>query len=114
MPTQSSVPTPKAAKRQALHLFSGPANREDGLAAYLRLLDWEVRDVDIANVQAGLGSEEDIDLRSDALWEDLLAQISVTPSTSCGGAHLARLSRWHAIRGQALGPSHQRATRWVF
>jgi len=52
--------------RTALHLFSGPSNRKDGISSILRAIGWECDDIDICNT-----SPEDKganDLLSDSNW----------------------------------------------
>ena len=48
--------------KTALHLFSGPKQRRDGVAAYLEARGWHCVDIDTVNDDGG-------DLLNDALWE---------------------------------------------
>ena len=52
----------------ALHLFSGPAERADGIAAFFRVEGWTCVDVDFINAPQE-------DLLNDALWELLFAAV---------------------------------------
>ena len=54
-------------KPMAFHLFSGPTDREDGIAAIFRLIGWDVIDVDIL-APAGT-SPFGNDLSQDSTWE---------------------------------------------
>jgi hypothetical protein len=75
---QYHVPVPKAGgtrstagkSHRCLHLFSGKAEREDGLAAYLRSLGWVCVDVDKLN-EAG----EFQDILDDTSWEHWRAKL---------------------------------------
>ena len=53
---------------RVLHLFSGPSNRADGLASYLRSVGIECDDVDLTNGRDG-------DISNDAVWGHILAKI---------------------------------------
>ncbi len=88
-PTPMHIPTPKTQlggglsytrPPRALHLFSGPHNRADGICAKLREHGWLCDDVDIANIsqpgatEYGSGKEAH-DLTNDHLWEFLLSEV---------------------------------------
>ena len=55
-------------KPHAIHLFSGPTDRADGLRAILRRVGWECTDIDTC-----IGPSHD--LLSDTLWEKLEQQV---------------------------------------
>ena len=57
----------------ALHLFSGPHDRADGISGIFRQVGWQARDFDTVN-SAALGVEES-DLLSDALWVRIITDI---------------------------------------
>jgi hypothetical protein len=52
--------------RRALHLFSGPANRIDGISAILREIGWDCDDIDICNASPEDNGSND--LLNDANW----------------------------------------------
>ena len=54
------------------HIFSGPASRADGLAAYLESMQVQCVDVDVVNCRPG-ASRAPHDLSTDAPWEKLRA-----------------------------------------
>ena len=54
--------------RCILHLFSGPENRKDGLAAELRARGWQCEEYDIVN-----GSHQNI--ADDHVWQQILRNI---------------------------------------
>ena len=55
---------------RVLHLFSGPTDRADGLAAYLRAVGIKVTDCDIVNVDF-----DDQDIADDAAWGRIKAKL---------------------------------------
>ena len=61
-------------KPRALHLFSGPSDRQDGIKSLLEKVGWECIDVDIENVRLG-GRANEHDLADDSLWEKVLADV---------------------------------------
>jgi site-specific DNA-cytosine methylase len=65
-------PPPPVCRRKyrVLHLFSGPTDRADGLAAYLRAVGIEVVDCDIVNVDC-----DDQDIADDAAWGRIKAKL---------------------------------------
>ena len=95
-----------------LHVFSGRADRSDSLKYFLKTHQWECIDIDIINVEAGLGKSEDHDLLSDALWNKLLARVRnrevafIWFGTPC--------TTWSAARGQGSGPRKLRSVDQPF
>ena len=61
-------------KPRALHLFSGPTTRSDGISRILHKVGWECLDIDVVNIDLGLPKEEQ-DLSSDHLWSMLSSQL---------------------------------------
>ena len=57
----------------ALHLFSGPRGRVDGLEAHLHSLGWGVVEIDITHKDSVPLSE--CDLLNDQLWQRILADV---------------------------------------
>ena len=57
---------------QTLHLFSGPAEREDGMAAYLHAMGIGMHCVDWVNKDTA-----DMDISDDAVWKRFKARILV-------------------------------------
>ena len=55
---------------QTLHLFSGPAEREDGIAAFLGAVGIDMDCIDIVNKDSA-----DMDISDDAVWNRLRARI---------------------------------------
>jgi hypothetical protein len=53
---------------RVLHLFSGRADRPDGLAAHLKSLGWDCDDVDVVNTYLPGPQRSDHDLLDDELW----------------------------------------------
>ena len=71
--SSASKPGPARGRKKllVLHLFSGPAGREDGLAAYLKAVGIDTEERDLVNVHL---TEQD--LLDDAVWERLKLRIS--------------------------------------
>ena len=55
---------------RVLHLFSGPADRPDGLSAYLRSVGIDTKDCDIINEHL-----EEQDLVDDAVWQRIMVEV---------------------------------------
>ena len=77
-------------RRRVLHLYSGPADRKDGLAAYLKHMGWDCDDVDYCNP----GPDQDV--ACDETCEKWLAKLHagryafVYSGMPCGSASHAR------------------------
>ena len=56
-----------------LHLFSGPADRSDGMAAFVRKAGGQCRDIDIVNKSQGDSQQHD--LSDDTLWLSLFRDL---------------------------------------
>ena len=85
----------------AVHVFSGPDNRVDGLAAHLSKLGVPCVDLDIVNYRQG-EIKSSHDLSSDSLWETLRSELE-------GGRILALwfgtpCSTFSKARGHGPGP----------
>ena len=65
---------PNSKRPRALHLFSGPSDRHDGIRAILEKIGWECVDVDIVN--ASSHGRDSSDLLDDALWQKIFSDIS--------------------------------------
>ena len=61
---------PRSRKFTVLHLFSGPADRRDGLAAYLKAVGISCVEADIVNVHLN-----DQDILDDSVWARILGDI---------------------------------------
>ena len=73
MPLLGDTVKAKHAVRRALHLFSGPSNRVDGISAILREIGWECDDIDICN--ASPDDKGSNDLLNDANWISIHSKI---------------------------------------
>ncbi len=93
---------PKGHGREVLHVFSGPTDRADGLRAILAESGVCCTDVDICNVELGLGNSDDHDLNRSDLWDRLLLRVQdrryafTWYGTPC--------ETWSAARGRGVGP----------
>ena len=98
-------PLPKASQRtkkapsvgtrsQAIHVFSGPSDRQDGLASFLAKENWDCIDIDtVAEKRLPAGN----DLLNDELWEEIedltntgqvQAALMGPPCSTCSRARL--------------------------
>ena len=94
-----------------VHVFSGPDNRVDGLAAYLSKLGVPCVDLDIVNYRQG-EIKSSHDLSSDSLWETLRSELE-------GGRILALwfgtpCSTFSKARGHGAGPRPLRSVQHIY
>ena len=94
-----------------VHVFSGPDDRADGLAAYLSKLGVPCVDLDIINFRQG-EIKSSHDLSSDSLWETLRAELE-------GGRILALwfgtpCSTFSKARGHGAGPRPLRSIQHIY
>ena len=67
---QQELAARQAHHARALHLFSGPADRVDGIAAYLGAVGVKMECVDLVNVGTA-----DMDISDDSVWNRLRAKL---------------------------------------
>ena len=94
-----------------VHVFSGPDDRVDGLAAYLSKLGVPCVDLDIVNFRQG-EVKSSHDLSSDSLWETLRSELE-------GGRILALwfgtpCSTFSKARGHGPGPRPLRSVQHIY
>ena len=96
----------------ALHLFSGPMDRKDGLAAYLYAHGWHCTDIDVVNASIPGESKDKHDLCSIALWDQIRDDIAAGHYQCVGfGTPCETASR--ARRGPP-GPRPLRSTEHIY
>ena len=94
-----------------VHVFSGPDNRVDGLAAYLSKLGVPCVDLDIVKFRQG-EIKSSHDLSSDSLWETLRSELE--------GARVLALwfgipcSTFSKARGHGSGPRPLRSVHHIY